>query len=44
MSQLDTPIYATKDRKKLSMTEWEFVFCLGISMLGGVLFGIFLSV
>ena len=40
----DTPTFAKKDRKLLKMTEWEFIFCVGISILGGVVFGIILPV
>lgn len=40
----NTPTFAKKDRKLITMTEWELIFCLGISMLGGVVFGIMLPV
>ncbi len=40
----DIPTFAKKDRKLLSLTEWEFVFCISIAMLGGILVGIMLPV
>ena len=40
----DVPAFAKKDRKLIRMTEWEFIFCVGISMIGGVLFGVIMPV
>lgn len=40
----DVPTFAKKDRKLVKMTEWDFIFCIGISMLGGVFFGVMIPV
>jgi hypothetical protein len=44
MKNTNIPSFAKKDRKLLKMTEWEFIFCISISMLGGLFFGIVVPV